>query len=531
LYFTVLQGMQEAIIQLIATDEVQANTDIAQWNFAKSLSHPHLAKVFDAGRCVMDDKSLVYVVGETSSTNLAKMIEGERLGEDRAKEIFHPIVGALSYLHSSGVVHGHLNPSNIHFAGSKPRLLLTDLVIAGPVKRNISAPSDFDAPEVRNGEVTAAADTWSLGLTMWEAMTQTHPSPDLWREKEPEVPDSLPSPFREIVQDCLRLDPLRRCTLETVEERLSASNAMQQSNSSIPAKEDLAVIEGAVVDGSLPAKDSIAVREVPTIDQLAARFSAPEEIETEASSDAALFSGTLGRFEDAHLPRSRVLPYAAAVLLAVIGVGGVWFVREHKAGASSTAPENATANTTAPAQKQEPAPAPPAVEQTEPAQMKTADSSAASPEQSKDAAQTKAAGSLPAQGDGSSQAETQNAPAVNQPIARKPDSADHEQMEANAKAQVEKRVLPTVSPGARGGMTRPVEVLIRVSVNPEGTVSDAAYVVPGPGNYFAKISQRAALSWKFKPPVQNGDRERSVWMLKFNFARAGTEATATEQQE
>jgi hypothetical protein len=163
--------------------------------------------------------------------------------------------------------------------------------------------------------------------------------------------------------------------------------------------------------------------------------------------------------------------------------------------------------------------------------MKTADSSAASPEQSKDAAQTKAAGSLPAQGDGSSQAETQNAPAVNQPIARKPDSADHEQMEANAKAQVEKRVLPTVSPGARGGMTRPVEVLIRVSVNPEGTVSDAAYVVPGPGNYFAKISQRAALSWKFKPPVQNGDRERSVWMLKFNFARAGTEATATEQQE
>jgi hypothetical protein len=54
-------------------------------------------------------------------------------------------------------------------------------------------------------------------------------------------------------------------------------------------------------------------------------------------------------------------------------------------------------------------------------------------------------------------------------------------------------------------------------------------VAPGPGNYFARAAQRAALAWKFKPPVQNGDRERSVWMLRFNFARAGIEATATEQ--
>jgi hypothetical protein len=79
-------------------------------------------------------------------------------------------------------------------------------------------------------------------------------------------------------------------------------------------------------------------------------------------------------------------------------------------------------------------------------------------------------------------------------------------------------------------MRRPVEVLIRVSVDKRGTVADAAYVVPGAGNYFARISQRAALSWKFKPPVENGDAESSVWMLRFNYGRAGTEATATQQE-
>ncbi len=91
--------------------------------------------------------------------------------------------------------------------------------------------------------------------------------------------------------------------------------------------------------------------------------------------------------------------------------------------------------------------------------------------------------------------------------------------------------MPTVSPGAREGMHRPVEVLLRVTVNEEGTVADASYVVPGPGNYFARVAQRAALGWKFKPPMQNGEPERSVWMLKFNFERAGTEATATVQED
>jgi TonB family protein len=99
----------------------------------------------------------------------------------------------------------------------------------------------------------------------------------------------------------------------------------------------------------------------------------------------------------------------------------------------------------------------------------------------------------------------------------------------NGGGTVEKRVMPAVSPGARESMRRPVQVLLRVTVNQEGTVADASYVVPGPGNYFARVAQRAALEWKFKPPVRNGDPERSVWMLKFKFGREGTAATATKE--
>jgi TonB family protein len=78
-------------------------------------------------------------------------------------------------------------------------------------------------------------------------------------------------------------------------------------------------------------------------------------------------------------------------------------------------------------------------------------------------------------------------------------------------------------------MRRPVEVLIRVSVNQEGTVSDAAYMSLGSGNYFARLAQRAAQSWKFKPPTRNGVAERSVWTLRFKFEREKTDVTATEE--
>ncbi len=366
LYFTVLQGLQEAIIQLIQTDEAQAKTDIAQWDFAKSLSHPHLAKLLASGRCVLEGKRLVYVVGESSTTNLAKMIEGERLEADRAKQIFNAIVDALMYLHSNGVVHGHLNPTNIHFADSKPRLLLTDLLIAGTVRRSISAAGNYDAPELRHGEATAASDTWSLGLTIWEAMTLAPPSWDLWRDQEPDVPASLPSPFREIVRDCLRVDPTRRGTLVTVQERLNAREATPLPEAPPPVKLEQPVIDSPSVNDQPPVNHSTGESDIPRLDQPEPRFSAPEEIEAEGASEPALFSGTLTHFEEAHLPRSRAVPYSV-VLVAMIAIGAFWFVREYKAGILSKVTEKAAAISAPSPDKQAIAPAQPTPDKTQPA--------------------------------------------------------------------------------------------------------------------------------------------------------------------
>ncbi len=504
-FLTVLQGMQEAVIQLTLAGGADADAFIAQSTFAMTLSHPHLAKVFAAGRCAIDRSDLVYVVTERPYATLSKMIEDRRLKADPAREFFNPVLDALSYLHKNGVVHGFVNPSNIQLADLKPKLAMTDLLVAGSAKRSIPGTGKYDAPELPRGVVTAAADVWSVGMTMWEAMTGTPLSWDSLRNEDPTVTEALPCPFRQIVQDCLRVDPLRRCTTEAVLERLDASKSILLSESPIPVK----------VDSPQPAATRPRASEIPIKDKPAELFSPAEKIETEESPEPVLFSKSLTHFEEPALHRFRVIPYVV-VLLAVIAIVSFLLARRYKT--MNTPP--ATANQSAPAisapvpqqQPAAPAPAPPVANQTE-------------PETSQPASETQPAGAP--------QAETQSPPSASVPAPElpEPSPAKHALAVENADGEVAKRVLPAVSPGALSGMRRPVEVLIRVSVNREGRVSDAAYMSLGPGNYFARLAQRAALSWEFTPPLRSGNPERSVWTLRFYFEREKTEVTATEEKQ
>ena len=502
-FLTVLLGLQEAVIQLVLPGDAEAETYLAQWAFARGLSHPHLAKVFTEGRCVIDRKDLVYVVTEHSNATLSKIIQSGTLKADAARESFTPVLDALSYLHKNSVVHGHVNPSNIQFADMSPKLSMTDLLIAGSVERRVSRSGKYDAPELMHGIVTPAVDTWSVGMIMWEALTPAPPSWDPSRTKEPEVPESLPSPFREIVQDCLRVDPLRRCAIESILERLDVSKSIPMSDGPMPMP----------VEPNHPPRAEVPMpaSEIPIRAQTDVFPSPAAKIGTEGSSEPVLFSKSLTHFEESALSRFRVLPYAV-FLFAVIGLIAFLLVRGHQSQTPpAVASQKALAVSPPGPEKQSTAPAPPVANQTEP------ESSPPVAKMQSNAAPQAETPSPPSQ--------EQPAPAPVQPPAL---AANHAPAKETTEGLVAKRVIPTISPGARAGMRRPVEVVIRVSVNRDGTVSDAAYVSPGPGNYFARVAQRTALSWKFEPPRRKGDAVRSVWTLRFNFEREKTEATAIE---
>jgi protein TonB len=106
-----------------------------------------------------------------------------------------------------------------------------------------------------------------------------------------------------------------------------------------------------------------------------------------------------------------------------------------------------------------------------------------------------------------------------------PASATQSSNAAMVKGDVAERVLPDVPEKVRATIHGKVPVSIRVKVDPDGKVSNAAVDSQGPSKYFAKAALQAAQQWRFKPAQVNGQAVSSVWVLHFVFGPAATEIT------
>ena len=221
-FLTELQGQppQKAAIKLIPADTEDAEAHIAGWAAATALAHPHLMRLFDSGRCQIDDAALLFIVTEYSEEVLSQILEDRPLTPAEAGEMLDPVLDALFYLHGKGFVHGHLKPSNIMVVGDRLKLSLDSLQVMGQLGEHFPPASVYDAPERATGAVSPAVDVWSLGVTLVEALTQDPPVFDKSTKSNPVVPEFMPQPFAAIAQECLRQDPVRRCTLLQIKARL-----------------------------------------------------------------------------------------------------------------------------------------------------------------------------------------------------------------------------------------------------------------------------------------------------------------------
>jgi len=227
-FLTELRGnpSQKAAIKLIAIDPRGTESQLARWAATMPLSHPHLMRLYQTGRCQIDDTPLLYAVTDYSDEILSQILPERPLSPAETKEMLGPILEALSYLHGKGFVHGHVKPSNFLVVDDQLKLSSDGLFIASDAGRHFSATEVYDAPEAASGNLSPAADIWSLGVTLVEVLTQHPPVWDRAAGREPIVPESMPQPFAGIARECLRLDPARRCTLNEIKARLDPARPL-----------------------------------------------------------------------------------------------------------------------------------------------------------------------------------------------------------------------------------------------------------------------------------------------------------------
>jgi TonB family protein len=94
-----------------------------------------------------------------------------------------------------------------------------------------------------------------------------------------------------------------------------------------------------------------------------------------------------------------------------------------------------------------------------------------------------------------------------------------------AHGEIVHEVLPEVLPRARNSIQGKVATSVRLEVDPSGDVARATLESTGPSQYFSDLALNAARRWKFAPA--DGAR---VWILKFEFTRAGTKVAPVKSR-
>lgn len=192
------------------------------------LSHVNLVMVLDAGMTT-DQPFLVMELVE--GTTLSERVQAGPLAPDEVAEIAAQLADALAYAHGQGIVHRDVKPGNV-LLGHNGRVKLADFGIArliGDTVRHtrtgtaIGTAAYLSPEQVRGDEVTPAADVYSLGLVLLEILSGERAFPGTPTEsalarlnRDPDLPESLPEPWRQLLGAMTARDPAARPTAEAV---------------------------------------------------------------------------------------------------------------------------------------------------------------------------------------------------------------------------------------------------------------------------------------------------------------------------
>jgi len=193
-----------------------------EWDVLARLTHPHMVRGYELLRPEDAAPRLVLEV-LTGATFGALMDDLGRLTLRELAQLSDHLGSALRYLHSLGLLHLDVKPSNVVCENGIAKLL--DFSIARPpgTYRPGLGTRTWSSPEQRaGGELTSASDVWGLGLLLHLGATGTNPYDHVddaeelpVRVRAPRVGSvrRLPAPVAAAMDACLEPAPGDRPTL------------------------------------------------------------------------------------------------------------------------------------------------------------------------------------------------------------------------------------------------------------------------------------------------------------------------------
>ncbi len=254
------QNLVNAAIKIIPADPARADGQLARWKVAAELSHPHLIRLLESGRCKLGGHPFLFAVTEYAEQNLAQILPHRALTVDEVREMLAPALDALAFLHGQNLVHGQLKPANF-------------LVVDDQLK----LASDTIRPARDATGVDRAGDVRALGATIVEALTQIRPALNA-PASAASLPATLSPALADAVRRCLSPQHNERPTLSELRNLIHPAPEEQPPVPQAPAAEapaDEAPVLAAPMTAAPVAEVSASDPE-PALDrQPAARWLVP----------------------------------------------------------------------------------------------------------------------------------------------------------------------------------------------------------------------------------------------------------------
>jgi serine/threonine-protein kinase len=200
-------------------DEIYIQQALTEFEAAKKLNHPAIAKIFD---CRLKKKWFKVQGAEL----LMEYVEGKTLDEIEAPElgqlvlVFCQVASAMTHMHRRGVYHGDLKPSNIMLTktGQVKLIDFGTAWVRGQDKNRVQGTPQYIAPEqAAEKTVNEKTDIYNLGAAMYRMFTGRFPQQGILKPGDDRklVPPlklnpRIPGGLSELMIASLNIDPARR---------------------------------------------------------------------------------------------------------------------------------------------------------------------------------------------------------------------------------------------------------------------------------------------------------------------------------
>ncbi len=200
----------KVIAQELAGNEAFRQRFLRESRIAARLDHPAVVPIYDSREV---DGELIVAMKLVEGGDLRRLLDSEGpLQPPRALSLLGQVAEALDAAHAAGIVHRDVKPHNILVEGE--RAFLTDFGLAKAMEReagessaSVVGTAEYMSPEQWRGDsIGPAADVYSLGCVLFEALTGIAPFARRESDTEPQMPEGLDA----VIEHAVARDPADR---------------------------------------------------------------------------------------------------------------------------------------------------------------------------------------------------------------------------------------------------------------------------------------------------------------------------------